>query len=80
MSKKRTSVTDQVRRAILTSGMSRYAICKASGVEQAALSRFMAGKTSLTLTTLDRMADVLGLDLVVRKPKRKRGPKSKKGR
>ena len=80
MSKRRTSLSDQVHRAILTSGLTRYRISQESGVEQAALSRFMAGKTSLTLTTLDRMADVLGLDLVVRKPKRKRGPKSKKGR
>ncbi len=57
--------------------MSRYAICKASGVEQAVMSRFMAGKRGLTLTTLDALADVLGLDLVVRKPPGKRERKRK---
>jgi len=84
MSKRRTSLTDQVRRAILTSGLTRYRISQETGVDHAALSRFMAGKTSLTLTSLDRMADVLGLDVVARGPARaypsaKRGPKPKKG-
>lgn len=85
MSTRQTRLTDQVRRAILTSGLTRYRISKVCGVEEAALSRFMAGKTSLTLTSLDRMADMLGLNVVARGPRRayppaKPGPKPKKGR
>jgi len=83
MSKKR--LTDQVRRAIEKSGVSRYRICREAGIDQASISRFMAGKTGLTLASLDRLADVLGLDVVARGPVRvsppdKRGPKPKKGR
>jgi len=91
MSKKR--LTDQVRRAIEKSGVSRYRISQESGVDQAALSRFMAGKTGLTLASLDRLADMLGLDVVAhgpvkvspnqkpgRKPKRKRGGRQRKGK
>ena len=67
MGKKRGTITEAVRRAIEESGLSRYAIAKASGVTQAALSRFVAGKRGLTTDTLDRLADVLGLEIVVRK-------------
>lgn len=77
MKRKRLTLNDKVRRAVDASGMSRYAICKTSGVEQAAMSRFMAGKRGLTLTTLDALADVLGLDLVVHKPPPKRRHKRK---
>ena len=73
MSKQRSLLTGQVRRAIADSGLSRYAISKASGVDQAALSRFMAGKVGLTLTSLDALADVLNLRIVVGKPKRQKG-------
>jgi len=78
-------LTDQVRRAIRKSGLTQYRIAKESGIDSAAMSRFMAGKTSLTLTSLDRMADVLGLNVVacgLRRayPPAKPGPKPKKGR
>jgi transcriptional regulator with XRE-family HTH domain len=84
MSKRRQTVSDAVRRAILASGLSRYRISQETGLDQAALSRFMAGKTSLTLTSLDALADMLGLDMVARGPVRvsppaKPGRKPKKG-
>jgi hypothetical protein len=40
-----------------------------SGVDQAALSRFIAGKSSLNLDTVDKLVDVLGLEV---RPRRKR--------
>jgi len=85
MSKRRQKVTDAVRRAIQESGVSRYRICGAAGIDKASISRFMAGKTGLTLATLDALADVLGLAVVARGPVKvsppaKRGPKPKKGR
>lgn len=84
MSKRRQAVSDAVRRAIGAAGVSRSAICKKTGVDQASISRFMAGKTGLTTATLDRLADVLGLDVVACGPVRvsppdKPGPKPKKG-
>ena len=85
MSKQRRRMTDAVRRAIQTAGVSRHRICRAAGIDTASICRFMAGKTGLTLATLDRLADVLGLDVVARGPVRvsppaKRGRKPKKGR
>ena len=64
------TITDQLRRAIRASGKSRYWLSGESGVDKAALSRFMAGKATLTLPSLDRLAEVLGLEL---RKKRKGG-------
>jgi hypothetical protein len=55
-----------IRRAILESGQSRYAISVACGVPQSALSRFMAGKSSLNLDTTDKL--VAGLGIKVKLP------------
>lgn len=62
MGRKRFS--DQVRDAVDASGMSRYAICKAIGLNQGAMSRFMAGNGGLSMDTLDRLAELLGLRIV----------------
>lgn len=64
------SMNDQVKQAVEQSGLTRYRICKLSGVSQGMLSRFMNGYTDMTLATLDRIAPVIGVSLVVRKPKR----------
>ncbi|MCH8153377.1 MAG: helix-turn-helix transcriptional regulator [Planctomycetes bacterium] len=64
MSKRKPRVSEQLKRAIGTCGCSRYRIWKETGVSQAALSRFMSGERSLTLDTVDILADFLGLELV----------------
>lgn len=64
MTKTRVKLSDQVRRAVAGSGLSRYRICKLARIDQATFSRFMAGKVGLSLPTLDALADVLGLDVV----------------
>jgi plasmid maintenance system antidote protein VapI len=58
-----------LRRTILESGMTRYAIAAKTGVDQAALSRFVAGKRSMSLETADKLMDVLGLEVRPRKRK-----------
>jgi len=60
-------------------GVTRYAIAKTAGLDHGAMCRFMAGKTGLTLVSVDALADVLGLDLVARRPVRVL-PKQKAGR
>lgn len=72
MAKKRVKLSDQVRRAVDKSGMSRYAICKALGMDQATMSRFMAGGGGLSMAYLDALADYLGLEIVVRPKKKQR--------
>lgn len=73
MGKKRTKLTDQIRQAVDASGLSRYRICKELEIEQSSMSRFMAGRGGLSLENIDRLADLLELDLVSRpgRPARK---------
>jgi transcriptional regulator with XRE-family HTH domain len=61
-------LSDQVRRAVASSGLSRYRICKLGRIDQATFSRFMAGKVGLSLATLDALAEILKLRIVVDKP------------
>jgi hypothetical protein len=61
-----------LRRAILDSGQSRYAVSVRSGVDQAVLSRFIAGKSGLSLESVDKLVDALGLEVGTRR-KRKDG-------
>ena len=69
MAKHRTKLSDQIRDAVANCGKTRYEIYKATGIDQAALSRFLAGQRGLEMTTLDILADYLNLNL--KAPKRK---------
>ena len=73
MGKKRATLGDEIRQAVNASGMSRYAICKVTGIDQASFSRFMAGKVGLTLANLAAVADVLDLHIVTGKAKKSNG-------
>ena len=57
------TISEQLKRAILASGKTRYVIAQESGVSQAALSRFMSGERGLTLASVDAIAVVLKLEL-----------------
>ena len=63
MSKKRTKLSDQVRRAVKESGLTRYAICQETGIDQGAMSHFLAKHRGLSMDSLDRLADLLKLNL-----------------
>ncbi len=54
---------EQLQQAITDSGLSRYAICKATGIAQSVMSRFMAGTQGLTLDSADKLAQFLGYEL-----------------
>jgi transcriptional regulator with XRE-family HTH domain len=72
--KKTDSISDQLRRIMAESALSRYEVARQSGVDQGALSRFANGQRGLTTESLDRLAPVLGLELRrVRKPRAKKG-------
>ena len=55
--------SDQIRDAVNASGMSRYAICKAIGFSQGAMSRFMSGQAGVSIEILDRLAEVIGMEI-----------------
>jgi len=57
------NIEEQLRQAILTAGVSRYALSKASGVSQGVLSRFVHGERTVTMDTAARIAAALGLEL-----------------
>jgi plasmid maintenance system antidote protein VapI len=61
--KKPTTISEQLRDRIATSQLSPYELAEASGVDRSVLSRFLTGKRSLTLDTVDKLADVLKLRL-----------------
>ena len=63
--------SDQLRQAIRDSGVSRYAIWKATAVDQAVLSHFLAGHRGMSLDSIDKVAAFLDLR-VVRDDKKRR--------
>jgi len=64
--KKPTTISEQLRDRITTSQLSPYELAEASGVDRSVLSRFLTGKRSLTLDTVDKLAEVLKLQLEAR--------------
>jgi hypothetical protein len=73
-------LTHQLRRAILDSGQSRYAIAKATGIDAAALCRFMQG-AGLSMQSIDALGQHLGVELVARRAAKRRPKKDRpKGR
>ena len=66
-----STVSGQLRAAILASPETRYRIAQATGVTEAALSRFVRGLRGLDLTSVDKLATHLGLGLSPIKRQRK---------
>ena len=59
-------INDEIRRAVRDSRLSRAAICRAAGIDQGLLSNFMAGRRRLGVADMSRLADALGMELIVR--------------
>ena len=64
MPKSDPAISDQLRAAIESSGVSRYRIWKQTGIAQAVLSKFMAGKGGLSMEGIDAIGRQLHLQLV----------------
>lgn len=58
------TVSETLRIAVETSKQSRYAIAKATGIQNSVLSRFVASGGGLRSENLDKLCDYLGLVLV----------------
>lgn len=56
------------RNAINTSDLSAYAIARQSGVDRAAISRFLGGG-ALSVESIERIAPVIGVEIVMRRKK-----------
>ena len=70
MRTRKLTFADEIRTAITESGLSHYRICKETGIDKGAMSRFMSGKVGVTLDALNRIATVLDLHVVTGKKKR----------
>lgn len=57
-------IADVIREAVRRSELTRYEIAKRSGIDQAALSRFVRGG-SLRIESLEKLCPVLGLRLTL---------------
>jgi len=69
---KRPKFSEQLRKAIEQAPVSRYAIHRATGVDQAVLSKFVRGeRTGLSMETVDTLCEYLRLTLVSEKPEKK---------
>ena len=58
------SLSDALKRAIQTSGLTIYEIAKRAKVSQIVISRFLSGERDVRMATADKLAQVLGLRLV----------------
>jgi transcriptional regulator with XRE-family HTH domain len=58
------SLSEQLRELIAAAGPSVYELARDAGVDRSVLSRFLAGKRTITLETADRLAVVLKLRLI----------------
>lgn len=74
MKKRPLTLTDQIRQAVEDCEKSRYQIAKETGVDKAALSRFVHGERGLSVENLDLVAECIGLRVVLQdKPKNRKG-------
>ena len=68
---KRESFDDRIRRAIRGTGKSLYRVAKDAAIDVAPLQRFMKGQQTVRLPTAQKLCEVVGLDLVPTKRKRR---------
>jgi transcriptional regulator with XRE-family HTH domain len=58
------NLSDTLRKAITSSGMTVSDVALRAGVTHASLSYFLHGKRSLRLPTVEKLADFFGMELV----------------
>ena len=78
MAQKRMKLSDQIRRAVDASGLSRYRISKELDIAESTMSRFMSGG-GLSQSNIDALASLLGLNITTNRPKW-RTPRKAKGK
>ena len=69
MPREQPEFSEQLREAIRKDERSRYRISIETGIPQGQLSRFMHDKGGLSLRSVDRLCECLGLTITARKQK-----------
>ena len=62
---------EQLRRLIRDCGETRYSLSQKTGIDQSALSRFATGTRGLSMEAIDRVFEVLDLEIKRRRRKAK---------
>jgi hypothetical protein len=66
--------SDEIRAAVENCGMTRYRISKLTGIDAAVLCRFVQGQVGLSMDSLDKLAECIGLHVQSeQKPRVKKG-------
>jgi transcriptional regulator with XRE-family HTH domain len=74
MGRKRSKpLTDQLRQAIDESGLTRYQIAKATGIDESALAKFYNGHRGLSMGALNALGEFLQLTITLGRKPDKRG-------
>jgi plasmid maintenance system antidote protein VapI len=73
MKRKHTPLTEQLRQAVLNCGETQYAVCKATGIDKTAMSRFINGERGVSMKVMNTLGEYLGLRIVADKPNKKGG-------
>jgi transcriptional regulator with XRE-family HTH domain len=58
-------LTDAIRAAVRASDQTPYAIAKGSGIARSQLSRLLSGESGMSVDTIERLADYLGLRITI---------------
>jgi transcriptional regulator with XRE-family HTH domain len=64
-------IIEAIRKAMEASDKTRYRLWKETGIDQAHLSRLASGEAGLSVANLERLAQALGVEIIVRPVKRK---------
>jgi transcriptional regulator with XRE-family HTH domain len=67
MGKRESTISDELREYVEASGRSQFKLAQEAGVYPSAICRFVKGERLLDLSSVDKLAKVLGLRLVQRK-------------
>lgn len=68
--KSKTKMSDRIRAEIEQCEVRKSVIARATGINEAALSRFMSGQRGLSMEALDALFEYFDLDVVTKRRKR----------
>lgn len=67
-----SKIIDAIRKAIESSGKTRYRLWQETGIDQSHLRKVLNGEARLSYENLELLADALGLEIIVRPKQHKR--------
>lgn len=72
------TLLDELRKAIHACGETRYRISMETGIAQSQLSRLMRGEAGMSIESVERIAEYLGLQVVLEPRRSKKRPSKEK--